>query len=68
MEPASPNLTSAKMKDPKQFSASMELRQSRILDNKGMVKASNLTASNITILQDCLELAGAKKGEEVRTS
>jgi hypothetical protein len=39
----------------------------RILDNKGKVQTSNLTGSNINILQDYLELGGAKKGEEVRT-
>jgi hypothetical protein len=39
----------------------------RILDNKGKVHTSNLTGSNRTVLQDYLELAGAKKGEEVRT-
>ena len=47
----------------------MELRQSRWvskdLDNKGKVQTSSLTGSNITILQDYLELA--EKGEEVRT-
>ena len=60
------------MKDPKNSSALpwnfvSPHKLARILDDKGNVNTSNVTASNRTILQDSIELARAKKGEEVRT-